>query len=169
MASGAACHSSTSGGSAVPTVAPRCRAVTCRRCRPIQVAHSDTVGKCSLKKQLSLEEQGVGLRRPSGSMKVPLKSASKGVELPGASLSLVSRDPPPWSGQLCTSVGSLAGVPGPLQERRRMVERYFTREVRENFECLETGKLMKRWRTVSLSAKVSQNPVTSSCRREIWK
>lgn len=55
-------------------------------------------------------------------MKVPQKSASKGVELLGAPVSLVSRDPPPWSGKPCTSVGRLAGVPGPLEERRRMVE-----------------------------------------------
>lgn len=55
-------------------------------------------------------------------MKVPQKSASKGVELPGASVSLDSKDPLPWSGKPCTSVGRLAGVPEPLQERRRMVE-----------------------------------------------
>lgn len=45
-------------------------------------------------------------------MKVPQKSASKGVELLGASVSLVSRDPPPWSGKPCSSVGRLAGVRG---------------------------------------------------------
>lgn len=50
-------------------------------------------------------------------MKAPQKPASKGVELPGASVSLVSRDPPPWSGKPCTSVGRLAEMPGPLQER----------------------------------------------------
>ncbi|XP_022268711.1 transmembrane protein 87A isoform X6 [Canis lupus baileyi] len=36
-------------------------------------------------------------------MKAPQKPASKGMELPGASVSLVSRDPPPWSGKPCTS------------------------------------------------------------------
>ena len=86
MASGAACHSSSPGGSDVPIVAFQCRTGTRRCCRPIQVAHSDTVGEWSLQEQLSPEEQGVGLRQPKGSMKVPVKSGSKGVGLPGVSV-----------------------------------------------------------------------------------
>lgn len=46
MASGAACHSS-SRGPAVPIVALGRRTGTRRRCRPVQVARSGTVGECS--------------------------------------------------------------------------------------------------------------------------
>lgn len=86
MAAGGACHSSSPRCSNVPIVAFQCRAGTCRCCRAIQVAHSDTVGECSLQEQLRLEERGVGLRRPKESMKVPQKSASKGVGLPVTSV-----------------------------------------------------------------------------------
>lgn len=90
----------------------------------------------SVQKQLAWRNKGVGLRRPKGSMKVPQKSASKGVELPGASVCLVNGDPLSWSGKPCTSVGRLPGMSLPLQKQRRVVERFLNSRVRENFQCL---------------------------------
>ena len=66
MAAGGACHSSSPRRSNVPIVAFQCRACTCRCCREIQVAHSDTVGECSLQEQLRLEERGGGATAAQG-------------------------------------------------------------------------------------------------------
>lgn len=89
---------------------------------PIVVAATDRskwhipIPSVSVPRQLSSEEQGVGLRRPKGSMKVLQKSSSQGVGLPGAPLSLVNGDPHPWSGEPGTSMGRLAGMSAPQLE-----------------------------------------------------
>lgn len=91
-------------------------------------------------------------------MKVLQKSASKGVELPGAWVSQVNRDPPLWSRKPCVSVGRLAGMSEPLQERRGVVERFFISIAGElSVSDLRQVNLMYRWRMVSLSVAPGLN------------
>lgn len=125
MASGVTCRSSASGSSAVTTVAFQCGTGTRSCCRPVQMAHSNTVGEYSL----ASEPRGArgGATAAQGVHEGSAKVSSKGVGLPGWSVWLANWVPPPAGGESRALI-RLAGMSGPLQQQTGVVERLLIRK-----------------------------------------
>lgn len=157
MASGAACHSS-SGGSAVPMVVFGRRAGTRRCCRPVQVAHSSTVGECSEAKEPRGARGGATAAQGvhEGSAKVRFQRGG----IAGSVLAVASLGPTSQERKAASFCGWMSGSVGATPGAGRSGER-FRSQVRELWvPGLRQVPAMYRARVVSLPGEVFQNSGT---------
>lgn len=166
MASGAACHSS-SGASTVPVVAFGRRAGTRRCCRPVQVAHSSTVGECSEAREPRGTRGGATAAQGvhEGSAKVRFQRGGiAGSVLVAAALGSTSQER-----KAAGFCGWMSGSAGATPGAGRSGER-FRSQVRELWvPGLRQVTAMYRARVVSLPGEVFQNSGTPGWGRGIGK